>query len=538
MNAPLARSVAPVSGDPQAVIEALLRRMRDEPGFPAMSASIGAINRLIAVEGIAATGASTLAPEILKDMALTQKLLRLVNSVQYSQYAATRISTISRAIVILGVDTIRSLTVSLLLMDQLRDRGRAAALGREFLRAGLAALLARELSHHATVPAKPEEAYLCALFHHLGRLLVQCYFPDQADAIRQLVESPAGDSLERLDEESASVRVLGAGYQAIGIAIARSWGFAETMIHSMKRQPPGRVAAAASPADGLRALSAFSAELGATIEHTPAAERGAAIGHLCQRYQACLALDPAQVRGSLERAELGLAELARMINIDLEATALGQQLAAAVPDAPATASADAAAAALPSAEPAAIEDPATADALPGAPADAESILARGIQDISDALIEDGKLGDLLKIVTETLFRALPAHRVILCLRDGRTHRMQAKLVLGEDGPRTCARFQFALAPAEDLFNRILAHEVDVLIADSREPKVRQRLPAWYTEGFDAPNFLVMPLRLKGSPIAMIYVDADEAGRLAITPQLFALLRTLRNQALLAIKQRL
>jgi HD-like signal output (HDOD) protein len=540
MNAPLPRATVPVvASDAQAVIDTLLRRMREQPGFPAMSTSIGAINRLIAVEGIAATGASTLAPEILKDVALTQKILRLVNTAQYSQFASARISTISRAIVILGVDTIRSLTVSLLLMDQIRDRGRAAALGREFLRASLAALLARELSRHATVPAKSEEAYLCALFHHLGRLLVQCYSPDEADTIRMLVETTPADARERLDEDAASSRVLGAGYQAIGIAVARGWGFADAMIHSMKRQPPGRVPAAASPAEGLRALSAFSAELGATIEHLPTADRSAAIGQLCQRYQACLALDPAQVRGSLERAELGLAELARMINIDLDATALGRQLAAAVPEV-ATAAGDAArveAAELPSAEPAAEDVAAFSDAQAGTPAEVEAILARGIQDISDAMVEDGKLGDLLKIVTETLFRALPVHRVILCLRDGRSHRMQARLVLGDDGPGTCARFQFALAPAEDLFNRILAHEVDVLIADSREPKVRQRLPAWYTDGFDAPNFLVMPLRLKGSPIAMIYVDADEPGRLAITPQLFALLRTLRNQALLAIKQR-
>lgn len=536
MNAPLLRGTGPVvASDAHAVIDTLLRRMREQPGFPAMSTSIGSINRLIAVEGIAATGASTLAPEILKDVALTQKILRLVNTAQYSQFASARISTISRAIVILGVDTIRSLTVSLLLMDQIRDRGRAAALGREFLRASLAALLARELSRHATVPAKPEEAYLCALFHHLGRLLVQCYFPDEADTIRLLVETTPTDACEWLDEEAASSRVLGAGYQAIGIAVARGWGFADTMIHSMKRQPPGRVSAAASPAEGLRALSAFSAELGATIEHVPASDRSAAIGQLCQRYQACLALDPMQVRGSLERAETGLAELARMINVDLEATVLGQQLAAAVPEgAPAD---GVETAELPSAEPAAADVAALSAAQAGTPAEAEAILARGIQDISDAMVEDGKLGDLLKIVTETLFRALPVHRVILCLRDGRTHRMQAKLVLGDDGPGTCARFQFALAPAEDLFNRILAHEVDVLIADSREPKVRQRLPDWYTDGFDAPNFLVMPLRLKGSPIAMIYVDADEPGRLAITPQLFALLRTLRNQALLAIKQR-
>ena len=516
MNAPLRHDLPVVSHDP---IELLLCRIREQQGFPAMSASIASINQMISVEGLAATGANTLAPEILKDLALTQKILRLVNSAQYSQYATERISTISRAIVILGVDVIRNLAVSLLLIDQIGNRSQAAALGREFLRAGFSALLARELGPQASVAAKPEEAYLCALFHHLGRLLAQCYFPEESAAIHTLLDSAEPG----FDEEAASLHVLGVSYQALGIAIARSWGFPEAMVNSMRRMSPGRVPAAASGADGLRALSAFSAELAAAIETTPGAGRGAAVAKLCQRYQPCLGLDPTQVTASISRAEQGLEELARMVHLDLAATPLGQQLASTLPD--------------PS-------DPAEAAALPivdvhaETAADAEAILARGIQAISDALIDDGKLSELLKIVTETLYRALPVKRVILCLRDGRQNRMQAKLVLGDDLASTCARFQFAIEPADDLFNRILAHEVDVLIADSRVPKVRERLPVWYLNSLDAPNFLVMPLRLKATAVAMIYLDADEAGKLVISPQLFALLRTLRNQALLAIKQRL
>ena len=517
MNAPLRQEPPAANSDP---VELLLRRIRDQQGFPTMSASIASINQMIAVEGLAATGASALAPEILKDLALTQKILRLVNSAQYSQYATERISTISRAIVILGVDVIRNLAVSLLLIDQIGNRRHAAALGREFLRAGFSALLARELGSQATIATRPEEAYLCALFHDLGRLLAQCYFPDESTVIRELIEAGAPE----LDEEAASLQVLGVSHRTLGIAIARGWGFPEAMIHSMRRMPAGRVPAAATTSDALRALSAFSAELAATIEATPGPRRGTAIARLCQRYQACLGLDPEQVAVSIVRAECGLEELARMIHLDLATTPLGQQLAVVSTDE--GEAFDDAGASAPGAVPAA------------AAVDPEAILAHGIQAVSDALIEDGTLGDLLNIVTDTLHRALPVQRVILCLRDGRQNRMQAKRVLGDDPVSTCARFQFAIEAADDLFNRILAHEVDVLIADSRDAKVRQRLPAWYRNSFDAPNFLVMPLRLKATPVAMIYVDADEAGKLRISPQLFALLRTLRNQALLAIKQRL
>ena len=57
-----------------------------------------------------------------------------------------------------------------------------------------------------------------------------------------------------------------------------------------------------------------------------------------------------------------------------------------------------------------------------------------------------------------------------------------------------------------------------------------------------PQFLIdngfpeLPLSIKGKPVAMIYADKDRPGEIEISEQELALLRTLRNQALLAIKQ--
>jgi HD-like signal output (HDOD) protein len=519
-------------------LEFLLRRLRLRSDFPAMTSSIMAINRLAASEE---TTSSRLASEILKDFALTNKILRLVNSAQYAQFSTTRISTISRAIVILGVDTIRSMTISLMLFDQIRDRDQASALGNEFMRAGLGALLSRELSRDA-LGGQAEEAYLCALFHRLGRLLAQCYFPEEAEAVRRLVSGVGedGDDREPLDEEAAAVQVLGLGYQALGIAIARGWAFPEAMINSMQRMPPGRVPASALPQDRMRALSAFSAELGELLEATPDEGRSAAVGLLCRRYQDSIAVSVVQAQAAVVSAASGLAEMARVFHIDLAATPLGQQLSrAAVEFRPAIGplAAKVAAAAV-------VADinaqPARAAALAAATSpDAEAILTRGIQDLSDALLDEGKLSDLLRIVTETLYRALAPQRVILCLRDGRSNRMQARLMLSADNSvATCGQFQFSLGPPDDLFKLILAQDVDVLIADTGDAKVRQRLPDWYVRDFNAASFLVLPLRVKGAPVAMIYIDADAPNSLQVSAKSFALLRTLRNQTVLAIRQHL
>ena len=516
----IATTAEPAAVATPSTLEFLLRRMRLRSDFPAMSSAIAAINRMA---GSDRGDASSLSEAILKDFALTNKILRLVNSVQYGQFATTRISTISRAIVILGVDTIRSMTISLMLFDQLSDRSQADALGTEFLRASLGALLARELCP-MTVHGNIEEAYICALFHRLGRLLTQFYFGEEAEAIRRLMGS------EAIDEEAASVRVLGISHQDLGIAVARSWGFPESMIHSMRRMPAGRVPAILAPQDGLRALSAFSVELAGLIETGDADARSAAIEALSRRYRESFVVPRKQIETAIEAAASGLSELARIFNIDLATTVLGRRINTRLVPAAAAPADD-------FAMPASAADGTHGgDHEPDPDNDAETILAVGIQDISNALVEECVLGDLLRIVTETIFRALKARRVVLCLRDGRSDCMRARIALGTQPEQARAKFQFGLGGQGDLFNVILSREVDVLISDAGESRLRQRLPAWYVAHFDAPTFLVLPLRIRQSPVAMIYVDHDTAGGLVISARALSMLRSLRNQAVLAIKQ--
>ncbi len=52
----------------------------------------------------------------------------------------------SRAIMVLGFETVRSIAVSLLLFEQMADRERASQLREAFLRASLSGSIARALS--------------------------------------------------------------------------------------------------------------------------------------------------------------------------------------------------------------------------------------------------------------------------------------------------------------------------------------------------------------------------------------------------------
>ncbi|MFA5941889.1 MAG: HDOD domain-containing protein [Sinimarinibacterium sp.] len=496
-------------------LEFLLRRMRQKSDFPAMSAAISTINRLAAASD---SSANQLAATVLKDFALTNKILRLANSSIYPQAQGSRVSTVSRAVVILGFDTVRSIAISLMLFEHMQDRKQAVALRDEFLRANLAGMLARELA--PTVGATEEEAFICALFHNLGRLLARYYLHEEADAIERLTTS------ENLSEEAASRRILGLSYEQLGIGVAESWEFPAGMLRSMRHPRPGPLAKPADTDEALGAISAYASELAVACEITDAMRRASVLLALDSRYTRAVSTRPQRVADAIECSLTRIKELANALGIDLRESAFGKRLLPAAADPEKTATPI----------PGRLDEPATSGPAAAAAADrVEAVLSAGIQDLTQALIEDVSLDDLLRIVAETLFRAIPCQRVLICTRDAATSQMRARFCLGACVQDTVARFGFPIGGA-DLFNLILTRDVDILISNTAEPKVQKHLPDWYRRDFNAASFIVFPMKLRGFPAAMLYADHSEIGGIRLTEKELALLRTLRNQAVLALKQ--
>jgi len=78
------------------------------------------------------------------------------------------------------------------------------------------------------------------------------------------------------------------------------------------------------------------------------------------------------------------------------------------------------------------EDEAAAQARP---AHASSVLAAGIQDISNSLVEDFALNDILRIILETMYSAMGFKHVLLCLKDAHSPQMVGRLGFGPDTRR-------------------------------------------------------------------------------------------------------
>jgi len=128
-------------------------------------------------------------------------------------------------------------------------------------------------------------------------------------------------------------------------------------------------------------------------------------------------------------------------------------------------------------------------------------------------------------------------RVLLCVRDARSNDMTGRFGFGPGANELARHLRFSLsAHPDNVFNVATAKGVDILIEDIDEAKIAARIPDWYRRSVPSRTFVLFPLMIKGRPVAMIYADKDDAGEIEISEQELALLRTLRNQAVLAIKQ--
>jgi hypothetical protein len=144
------------------------------------------------------------------------------------------------------------------------------------------------------------------------------------------------------------------------------------------------------------------------------------------------------------------------------------------------------------------------------------------------------------MILETMLRALAFRRIIFCLRDPKTESLTGRFGLGDGAELLSPKFKVPLKPAAgapvDLFAAVCTKGADTLIADATVAQIAGRLPAWYRQAVNAPAFLLLPLMMKGAPFALIYADKAQPGAIELGERELSLLRTLRNQAVMAFKQ--
>ncbi|MBU4033571.1 MAG: HDOD domain-containing protein, partial [Proteobacteria bacterium] len=196
--------------------------------LPAMSDHV---TELISLLGSNRATAHEVADTILKDYSLTTRILQVVNSAYYSR--GTPVSTISRAITVVGFDTLRQLAATMALFEEfIRAGAEKDEIAGTFTMSLISATQSRIYCELRKIRLSPEEAYVCSLLHKLGKLVVLVYLPAQYQAIEQHMHKGYSE------EHSNRIVLKGLTYSQIGREISTFWNFSKRIVDCMETDPP------------------------------------------------------------------------------------------------------------------------------------------------------------------------------------------------------------------------------------------------------------------------------------------------------------
>lgn len=138
----------------------------------------------------------------------------------------------SRAVVLLGFEQVRTAALGLVLLENLKGGSQSARLMQAMVQTLFSAMLARTLARQLG-GVESEQAFVCALFHDIGRMLALYYLPEEADEIQ--IRQTQGVS-----EGSAARQVLGLSYEALARAVLEDWNFRARSCRRSNGRPRAR----------------------------------------------------------------------------------------------------------------------------------------------------------------------------------------------------------------------------------------------------------------------------------------------------------
>jgi len=197
------------SGPAPNALDFCLTRLAHDPEPPMFS---NRLRDLLSLAGEDELSASRLAVLVLEDYGLTLKVLRVANSFYYNR-SNRYIESITRAIVVLGTQTVRKLASTLAFFEHFEQR--SCLLQQLLVRSMLSAHVAG-ITGALIDSSRREEAYLAGMFQNLGEVLVARCLPDQHAKIQAQIDAgvPANE---------ASMREMGFSYNALAEVASRHW---------------------------------------------------------------------------------------------------------------------------------------------------------------------------------------------------------------------------------------------------------------------------------------------------------------------------
>lgn len=460
MNASL--NIDPVNAEKtMALLWSRVRQRGDLPGFSkVVTAIIGAMRGDDDRE-------FNMTRTVLQDPALTQKVLRLANSAMYSVFGQG-INTVSKAVIVLGTEAIGHLALGLKLIDGLSAASSESANARvEMEKAVLAGHIARQVASSANT-RDAEEAVVCSMLHSLGRMMTTFYLPEYWQQVRTRCAETG------IDEKLAAQQIFGLGLDDIGRQAAQQWGLPPALVSTLQDMPPKPVGEPLDHNDWLAAVSTLSTHCAVALS-TDEHHASGKLAELANSYAEMIGLDSTQVLAAIDTAQKTAATEDSVVVRPARRSESGLAGTAA---------------------------------RTGKPADAPTILARGVADIRDAL-QTASSTQLMSMALETVYQGLGFTRAVVFLRSQERGQYMANMCFGDGVQELMPRLAFSDAYQPDVFHAALANDKMIFVENAQDPAFMSKVPRWWRDAFPVVrSFMVLPLTLNRRAVGFIYGDWD------------------------------
>ena len=499
--------------DTRRVRAALMNKVCGDENMFALGTSIARVVQMASSDD---HGAHDLAYYVLSDVALTQRILRLSNTITYRTASGTVVTTVSRAISLLGFDTVKTAALGMLLVDALSNSAHAQSVRVELEASLCASLVGREMARHSAYQGA-EEASIGALFKNLGPLLVASHEHARYREINALVT--AGEHTIG----QASQEVLGCSYDALSESVMAEWKIPDVIVRSLAPLPSGALKPASSRAEWMRQVASFSMEVSRLMSRSTDPAGTDAARAMLVRFGPALNLDASRLAEVFTTVDREMASMLESLNLEPQARP-DPDAGMALPSVLAQASMDAG------------EDEPPGRYPSGKPYNARELLLAGVQDVTQMRSSgQARLDEMILAVLETLYRSLGFRFATVCLKDARSSTYRARVAFGENDAARKAGFVFPVASRRDVFHLAMENGADLVISDAAAPKIRELMPDWHRKLLpDARSFIVLPLVVGKVQLGLFYADRAEPAPEGVPPDETALIKALKGQLLAAL----
>ncbi|MBF0378559.1 MAG: HDOD domain-containing protein [Desulfamplus sp.] len=502
------------------ILEDLDKKMKSGKFLHTFTAQIEEINRVIKMKYASTRDIATV---ILKDIALSSRVLSIVNSCYYGQFSQKGISSIPEAMVILGTEEVQQTAATLLLFEFMRDISKSEMLKEKSLSSLMRGMMAKEIAQGAKYKT-PDEFQLVAMLYDIGEQIILFCDPEAYKRIRKISEQ------KQLDMEIVSKKLIGASFSQIGNGIASGWGFPQSIVDCIKPFKEFNIDPIALTGQSLKRLVAsFTNELASIDWRVSESVRQKKVEGIIKRYGHFLNLGLSAADGLLKNAIEKVEKHAKVLKISLRNSRFDRSAVDPSVDLQIT-----------SAE----ELWRTSQITPNGQADgvrqisdnAIQWIENNIRKIEDALISAFKLSEILHLIITTIYKGFFFSKISICIMNKEKGIMAVRFVLGADSERFSKEFKFVVSDSDDTFNKSLTTGLDLVVADVSNRAFNSRIPDWYIKGGFANSFAIYPVVVEQKKVGLIYVDWDSNRTHLFSDEVKQLMQRLKNLTVTAIKK--